>query len=515
MLKDKFTKTFFTYFFILSVSFCFLAVCSKTSFLYPVQNWVDPNCFFTTAKSMANGFVLYRDIFEQKGLLLYLIHVVGYYISNTTFFGVYLLQVVSFTAFLTIAYKTFRLFFNSRISLTAIPVLAFVILTSFGYSEGDSAEEFCLPLLAVGLYTVLKYFSKREYIPIPLPLMFLCGIFCGCVLWIKYTILGFWFGFIVTVISMCVYHKKIAAIFKYAAAFLTGAVLISAFCLSYFIATDSVSEMFNTYFIINIAGYSPNAAKVNMFMKFLKILLEIVKGMAINYLIAGISVFGFICVFNTKKFPFIHNQPFRVCLLVMFVLTLFFVYIGGQSWGYYYICVSVFAIVGFMALMHFVQDKYSRKSINILLKNNAFYPVLSVWCLTLCLLFSPNTNQIGISRELTTQYVLSSYINQKENSTILNYGCLDGGFYITADKLPVTRYFCRLNIPYESYPQMTDEQNKIIKNKAVDFVIICTDKYGNFLTAEQIPYLLQNYRLVKSCTTQEYYTGNYDLYEKI
>ncbi|MFQ9073882.1 MAG: hypothetical protein ACLR43_15090 [Faecalibacillus faecis] len=46
---------------------------------------------------MFNGKVPYKDLFEQKGPLLYLIYGIGYLISHDTFLGVYLLEVISYT----------------------------------------------------------------------------------------------------------------------------------------------------------------------------------------------------------------------------------------------------------------------------------------------------------------------------------------------------------------------------------------------------------------------------------
>ena len=55
----------------LFVSFCFLTICTKSSFLYPLNNGSDIQCFFTVGKGMMHGLVPYRDLVEQKGPLLY------------------------------------------------------------------------------------------------------------------------------------------------------------------------------------------------------------------------------------------------------------------------------------------------------------------------------------------------------------------------------------------------------------------------------------------------------------
>ena len=52
----------------LFVAAAFLAICSKSSPLYPFNDWGDINCFFTVGKSMMQGLVPYRDLYEQKSM---------------------------------------------------------------------------------------------------------------------------------------------------------------------------------------------------------------------------------------------------------------------------------------------------------------------------------------------------------------------------------------------------------------------------------------------------------------
>ena len=50
---------------------------SKYSILYPFNDWQDSNSFLTVARSMLDGKILYKDIIEQKGPILYLIYILG------------------------------------------------------------------------------------------------------------------------------------------------------------------------------------------------------------------------------------------------------------------------------------------------------------------------------------------------------------------------------------------------------------------------------------------------------
>ena len=139
-------RDFLVFLYCLLAAFVVLTICTKSSFLYPFNDWVDANCFFTVGKSMAEGKVLYRDIYEQKGILLYVLHALAYRISADTFFGVYLLEVLAGALFLFFAYKTVRLYARRGI-LFWLPWLGALIYTSNSFCHGDSAEELCMPIL--------------------------------------------------------------------------------------------------------------------------------------------------------------------------------------------------------------------------------------------------------------------------------------------------------------------------------------------------------------------------------
>ena len=125
---------------IMFIAFCFLAICSRSSFIYPCNNWDDSNSYFTMGKVMMNGGIIYRDIFDQKGPLLYFIYGIGYLISNTTFLGVFILEIIALAAVLSAEYKILKLYLGHRLSMMLIPACAFVITVSKSFYWGGCAE---------------------------------------------------------------------------------------------------------------------------------------------------------------------------------------------------------------------------------------------------------------------------------------------------------------------------------------------------------------------------------------
>ena len=99
---------------------CALAVClalaavmllfaSQSSPLYPINEWADANCLLTVGRVMRAGGIVYRDIYEQKGPTLYLLHALAACVSDSGFLGVYLMETLSLAAALFAAYRLFRL----------------------------------------------------------------------------------------------------------------------------------------------------------------------------------------------------------------------------------------------------------------------------------------------------------------------------------------------------------------------------------------------------------------------
>ena len=76
-----------------------LFFCSKSSPGYPVNDWSDANIYFSIGKGMTEGKVVYRDLYDHKGPLLYALHAVCAWISFSDFTGVFVMEVLLASAF--------------------------------------------------------------------------------------------------------------------------------------------------------------------------------------------------------------------------------------------------------------------------------------------------------------------------------------------------------------------------------------------------------------------------------
>jgi len=98
--------------------------------------------------------------------------------------------------------------------------------------------------------------------------------------------------------------------------------------------------------------------------------------------------------------------------------------------------------------------------------------IITLISISSTLYFYPPQYLRGVKREDTVQYKYASIINQTDNPTLLNYDCLDGGFYTVTGIIPNIKYFMTYNIPHSLFPEIKNEQNRYLKEKLVDYVIV-------------------------------------------
>jgi hypothetical protein len=97
------------------------------------------------------------------------------------------------------------------------------------------------------------------------------------------------------------------------------------------------------------------------------------------------------------------------------------------------------------------------------------------------------------------QYIFADIINEKEDATLLNYGFIDAGFYLASGYEPENRFFCKVNIDEDVFPEMYEEQISMVRDKKVDYVVIRTYKNQSIAKGMRLDYedLFNNYRIIK------------------
>ncbi len=496
---------YFKYILLIVAAFATLAFASRSSFLYPFNNWDDANSYFSVGKGIFNGKMPYRDIFDQNGMYLYFLYGLAYLVSHTTFSGVYLLEVLLGTADIFLIYRILRVYCGRKISLTLSVIVFAAIVCSKSFWWGGAAEEICLPFLFGGLYLYTDYFiNKYSDETMSYGRVFIGGLLAGVIANIKFTGLGFYFAWMMMVFFAFLAHKDIWGGIKACVIFHIGMFVPFIPWIIYFGVQGGLYEWYWGYVYVNVFVYNKMGTEsITLFQKInrmAKILFWLIRD---NFQYYIMMVPGLFCTLVDRKAK---GTLAKISLAVLFAFTFVGIYAGGRELPYYALPLSVFAVFGAM-LFGRIADKAVTEDTG----DFGYFglPAMAIMVsLIMISTLSMNIPFMAVEQEDFFLYRFRDEVLETENPTLLNVGCLDAGLYTLCDIVPTCRWFQTQTLDIDdpaNNPYM--EQERYVREGLVDYVLV----------QDAIPDSIDDhYELIDS---QDYCWDNYDfmyyLYKKV
>lgn len=466
MIKNKKTGIWYGLYF-LAAAFAIMLLATRSSFLYPCNNWDDANSYFSVGKALFHGKMPYRDVFDQKGMYLYFFYGLCYFVSHTTFLGVFLMEVLFAFADLCGIFSVLCLYIRKSTALVLTPAVLAVCFCSYSFYYGGSAEELCFPFLIWGLFLGLRYF-KQDYPEreMPVKMLLFAGGLAGMVANIKFTVLGFFFAWMMMVAFSYLARKKFTSAVKACLWFLLGMLITFVPWILYFAVRKGLYYWYWGYVYINVFSYSNLNAEGPSFGERIytlaKILYYVIWKNLIYYvfLIPGFF-FGTFCV--GKK---ILSHLFVPALAFFLFLG---IYIGGSELPYYALPLAVFTVLGF-ALIGWIFEALEKHFIKPEKSIPVWIPAIGSLAVSVVVvgLVSMNVFFMKVKREDIFLYQFRDIVMQTENPTLLNVGCLDAGLYTVCDIVPTCQWFQTQTIHMD---EVYEEQKRYIKEGQTDYVI--------------------------------------------
>lgn len=446
------------YILLIAAAFIIVTLSTTCSFLYKYHSWGDSNIFFTIGKSMLSGLMPYRDLFDQKGPVVFMMHALAALISYKSFFGVYVLQLINAFVFMLFAYKTNCLLFKKNNYLNTI-LFTVLTYTSVAYSIGDSVEEFSLAIIMYAIYMAVKH-SINDTVPSKLEFIMI-GITSGLIFWMKYTIIGFYLGWIIIPVYKEVKSKNIKRLLINIGYIALGVIITTIPIFVVFGMNGCLGIMLQSYFLENMTSYSGNNLGIlgsiyNIFFHGLTSILES------NMALFIFAVYG-LCKLSNRNY-------LQAGIVSMFLSLVFTVYFGGRYMFYYCLILSPFAIFGVSYFVNSIESFLSARISNNIVK--------FVYCLVIVAVFVSCNNSIKEINKPYEEYLEYNVIRDIEASgieepTILYYNALEKGFQNYMGYVPEVKYYF---VPNLMQDKLTSIQDEYIEDGLVDFVFTKIDK---------------------------------------
>lgn len=479
-------------------SFILLFFCSKMSPLYPINDWSDVNIYFNIGKAIFNGHTLYSESFDHKGPLIFFIYGIGYLISNTSFLGVFIIEVIAWTIMLNAVFFSAKLFLNKQFSV--IVAFLFPILLFFYTEQGGSAEEFILVFESISLYFFLRYLKNEKFAPHSYRVMFLHGMMSSMAFLTKLNLLVFWFFPLLFIFINILVHKQYINFIKNALGYIAGSLIIILPALLYFVINDSLFKAYDVYIALN----SSYASIPESFKEIIILLLN-----RIYLLLRNNPLVFFLILTGIFFFPYKYFKSWAKRLAYMFcgISTFLIISITRSFFNYYNIPLCVFLVPGLIAFLSYIQDYVTVR------KSKQFVKIMFV----IAILYSANIKQffkvggeVFFNKDKATGVIceFGKLINKEANPTLLNLGFGYGNAIFTyCNIVPSFTYSMTPNIPHNLYPELRNEQTKYIENKEPTFIIL-TNASMNYDYFKELAALNENYEKIDTYVDTDSYFKN-------
>lgn len=515
----KINKNYIIYTSLVLYSLSMMLFATKSSPFYVLNDWYDANAYFTMGKSLMNGLVPYKDVFDHKGPFLYFIYGVGYLLNNNSFWGVFILQVVAMSITLICCFKISQIYNLSRCaSFIATIIVPIAILSNGFYMLGNdfgggSPDEFVIPLFSISLYLIIKLFKEQNILKSK-PLYWLTiGVMSSLIFQLKFSHLSVVLGLIFPILFYLMiknFYNFIKNFFMLLAGFIIG---LTPYIL-YALITNSLKDFLQTYIVFNkIYASTDNKGCVGFSLTTaLKNIDSVVKSE--NSLIFIIVFFGLLYFLHRYKEDFILNISILASGILFLIVSSLVVF------GYNFIILGVFSVFGYIAfydIFNNVVKKFSKKSNYVKLYN---IPIL---IFTICFIFFCTiTNnkcfftdlnkigQINIKKSCQEQVANIILSDSEKDHSLLEVLSLDSGFYTSSNIVPKSKYFYKPNISFDKYPYIFLGQYADVCNKLNKYVISNFEAQYKANVDEQ-DINSQNYTDKISCAIAK----NYKLVDKI
>ena len=441
-----------------------LLLCSQCSPLYPTNVWVDANCLLTVGRVMKEGGVLYRDIYEQKGPTLYLINMLAACISDTSFLGVYVMEVISFAATLFMACRIAMRRAGMLAAFADAVLVGACVLVGQSFSRGNSAEEFCLPLLMAALCIAYREYGAKKG-PMRPKMLFACGVMAGLVATIKFTVLGLFVGLCAAEGVLALMDGGMKRALKSAGAFLAGMLLpIAAWC-AYFAAHGALYDFYIAYIYNNVFLYTDEARTL---IDVVRDIWTMIRGNLLWVMLAGMGKLAFL--FGKRE-----NLQLKCCVMAMGAGAFASVFLLGRTWFYSPLVFAVFVFAWFGAFA-------DRDILRLRGKmRHAAAAASCVLALAVALFLCPNDFLRGVPYEELAQSRLAKFVHP--GATVLQYSHLDDGLYLASGRLPQERYFCLLNV---DLPEMDEALEESVMSARNDYLLTAWEPLPERFDAYQL-----------------------------
>lgn len=420
----------------------------------PLHPWVgrdsytDSSVFQCIGMMMHRGYMPYRDSFDHKGPVLYLLNYLGQSISSMR--GVWVIEYIFMFVNFTFIYKIARLV-TGRVQAILTLLTATALLGKY-FTGGNLTEEYAMPMISISIYIFLDYFynHKTNFLR-----LILCGATFSIVLLLRPNMVSLWVVCCIAISFQCLRESNGKDFAFFTFYFLLGTSLILVPILIWLIENDSFTAFWADYIQFNLT-YSQNtlADKIQVLFAFLQ---------------EPLLCISIILTLYFSKVDTSHRRLW-ITYLCCFLLSLFTASMAAVNQGHYCMVLVPVTAFPFAYLLKYCtlskQDSYSFFAVLVLLYSTLVIPTWAEFCSLTASNYN-NRDSTNYSQTLrSVDSIVKKYTSADDAISV--YGNWDM-VYVYCERPHATKYSYQTAISRfapdlfaDYWKEMQEEQPKVI-----------------------------------------------------
>lgn len=419
----------------------------STSPLYNDFYMDDSAIFISTAESVLNGNVLYRDIFDHKGPVLFFIQILGQIIFEGKI-GIFIIQVISLFIALIFINKTLNLI--NKNSKNIISILFGLVFFVYTMEEGNTSEELSLPFISICYYLFFKCMcTNKEEKEIPILYTIIYAVIFSIVVMMKLTNAIVIAILVICLTALLIKNKQYKEIFKCGIYFILGMMIVVVPICYYFYKNNTIAEMIYATFTHNFL-YIKNATVGNDFISKCLYCLPVV-----------ISMIG---AFNYRR----KNKDISIIFVFTNVVSMFLLCVG-RGLQHYFVILVPSVIIGIYMMFSENEIEFTKLE-KMIIKFAGIIIVIAllyhrIWYNILVL---TNIEDLKYKK-------LDSILNTLENKENTLMFCCPAETYLYTNIIPNYKYSFTQDNSIMSSELIEKEILEDIDNKKIENIVVVKD----------------------------------------
>ena len=461
-------KKYREYILLYIVVFILCLIVLYSSPLYKGLPDIDSSVFQVMGKGMLEHKIIYKDLFDHKGPIVYIINAIAFIISNK--YGLFIMEFIISYIGIIFVYKTARIVLCKKTSI--FPSL-FYILISFKYFYGGNfTEEYAITFMSIAMYFIIKILHNKEinkkfY-------WIIIGATFTINLLIKPTYISIWVAFGIVQLISSIKDKKIKELIKSIGYMIIGILIIVAPIMFYLIINNDIKDFIDAYIGMNMK-YS-NSTIIERIKSFIY-LTSIYK---YNIYLVIMMISNIIILLNKKI-----NKRTKSFVTLFAIISLLLTAWAPNIFNHYLIQLAPCVTIESIFLIYIIEQKIKENGIlkyKIIRELPLNFINICVTFFIIVIIIGSLAKSSGIfSKKMKIDKIIidkaseiNSYINKDDEILVLGTSSY---YYLLFDMQPEFKYF--FQYPIIKYDEKIKEEiEKYIINERPKVII--NEEYRKF-----------------------------------